>query len=171
MEKPSYDAFGGYSRLAEALENIDDHAVQVMTFHVALERELDEVLATLVKRPQALDSGMGFGNKLKVLRAVWAGEEDILERAFAALHAFNEHRNRIAHGKKKEMRGTRKALLRAYQQIDGRATGQTAVAEIAQGIVAYIGQAPLPPDLKVLFDEMGRLGEAMSRFGRQDFAG
>jgi hypothetical protein len=159
-----YDAFGGYDRLAKALAQINDHAVQVMTFDVALEHELDRVLGTIVRRPEALDRKMGFANKLKVFRAVWTGDEEVLEKSYKALHAFHEHRNRIAHGNKKDIVNTRKALMRAYQAIDASAGRNTTVAEMAQGIMAFIAGAPVPKELAVLFHGMEQLNEVMGKF-------
>ncbi len=159
----TYDALGGYDRLAEALSRIDERAMHIMTFHVALEAEMDLVLAGLLKRPEALGTGFGFPNKVRVLRAAWTGDEDVGQAACEALHAFNELRNRVAHGNKKEIRGNFNALVAAYQAIDATATRRTPIAEIAQGIMAHIGGAPLPPVMNAIVENMDRLSDAMHR--------
>ena len=62
--------------MAQAEATVDQRAAVILTFHAALEREIDVVLAALLPRPDKLKKGFGFANKIDVLAAAGKGAPD-----------------------------------------------------------------------------------------------
>ena len=144
-EKEGYDPYAAFARLADAGESIDARAILILTYHLALERELNLVLEKMLLRP--LKSGVGFVNKAKLLHAFWKGSNDDAEMMFQVLNAFNELRNQIAHNNTKTIESLEANLFAAYRAIDPAAPEKLDYGFIAQGVCAFIGDGMMPGEL------------------------
>jgi len=143
MGRIDYDKLAGLQRLGEARAKLDDRAGTILTYHAALEREMDIVLARLLPRADRL-KGLGFGHKLSVLHAAWRGPEDAGDKLAHALFRFNELRNAIAHGDDaKKVDQKLASLAEAFDAILPGAAEVGGVELIAAGLVGYLADEPL----------------------------
>lgn len=149
MAGVNYDSWEGTKRLAEAAEQIDKRAPEIFAYHVALELELDVVLAALLPRADKL-SRLGFQHKVSVLNAAWIGDGDSGDKLSAALVRFNDLRNAIAHFDRGQIDGAFRKLRQAYAEIAPRRAEEADVAEIATGICVFMGDDPTAVDEKVV---------------------
>ncbi|MFC3784678.1 hypothetical protein GGR90_003047 [Sphingopyxis italica] len=150
MGKVGYDQFEGLRRLGQARAKLDDRAGIILTYHAALEREMDVMLARLLPRSEKL-RGLGFGQKLSVLEAAWKGSADAGDKLGRALFRFNELRNAVAHGDRvKEVDEKLKLLTEAFDVILPGAAKVGDVELVAAGLVGFLADGPLNIDeLKV----------------------
>lgn len=158
VAKVSYDGFAGIHRMAEAGATVDQRAAVILTFHAALEREIDVVLAALLPRPDKLKTNFGFANKIDVLAAAWKGEPDAGDKLHLVLRRFNDLRNSVAHGddiEKVEMWLTK--LLNSYREIYSDADTHIEIGEMAQGICAFLADGPSPKRLIETIDALDKL--------------
>ena len=58
LAKVDYEGFAGIHRMAQAEATVDQRAAVILTFHAALEREIDVVLAALLPRADKLKKGL-----------------------------------------------------------------------------------------------------------------
>ena len=102
----------GLIRLAQAEDHMDARTYEVLSYHLALERELLIVLARMVTdaRPFIKDS-FGFAAKVDALESLWTfgGARPLAK----ALRRFNDLRNSLAHGHSKEAIDMKEASLRS----------------------------------------------------------
>lgn len=78
-------------------EEPDQFAVDVLTFHAALEIEMDHLLDLLLPRAEKLGRRLGFQNKISVINAAWKGTPESGDLLATALLRFNDLRNSVAH--------------------------------------------------------------------------
>lgn len=143
MGRIEYDHFEGLRRLGEARAKLDDRAGAVLTFHAALEREIDFVLARLMPRPDKL-RGLGFGQKVSVLAAAWRGTPESGDMICAALLRLNELRNSIAHGDERRVVDRHEELLaQAFAEIFPDHRDVRDVEIIAAGLVGFLADGPI----------------------------
>lgn len=145
MAKVDYDGFAGIHRIAQAEGTVDQRTAVIVTFHAALEREIDVVLAALLPRPEKLKKSFGFANKIDVLAAAWKGDPDAGDRLHLALRRFNDLRNSVAHGDAiDEVDKFLTKLIDAYRGIDPEVDVHVEIAEVAQGICSFMADGPTP---------------------------
>jgi len=143
MGRINYDRLAGLRRLGEAKAKLDDRAGAILTYHAALEREIDIVLSRLLPHADRM-RGLGFGHKLSVLQAAWRGPEEAGDKLCHALFRFNELRNAIAHGDlAREVDGKLALLARALDAILPGTAEITDVELIAAGLIGYLADEPL----------------------------
>lgn len=158
MAKVDYDGFAGIHRMAQAEATIDQRAAVILTFHAALEREIDVVLAALLPRPDKLKKGFGFANKIDVLAAAWKGDPDAGDRLHLVLRRFNDLRNSVAHGDAiEEVERWLTKLLDAYRAIDPEVDVHVEIGEVAQGICSFMADGPTPRDIRKVADALDHL--------------
>jgi hypothetical protein len=87
-------ALDGLLRLAKAVPNLDQRTLDIVAYHLHLERELDRALANALPRPDRLNK-LSFGQKVSVLEAT--SSSAWIDRVGKALIAFNNLRNSVAH--------------------------------------------------------------------------
>ncbi len=97
MAEEKYDPYEGLHRVALAAENLNMEAVEVVTLHLALEREIEIVLSQLLARTNKLGQ-LGFINKAAVLHSTWRDSKGKADKLYKVLNDFNELRNAFAHG-------------------------------------------------------------------------
>lgn len=148
MAKVNYDGFAGIHRMAEAEATIDQRSAVILTFHAALEREIDVVLASLLTRPDKLKKGFGFANKIDVLAAAWKGDPGAGDKLHLVLRRFNDLRNSVAHGDAiEEVEQWLTKLLDAYRAIYPDVDVHIEIGEMAQGICSFMADGPSPKQL------------------------
>lgn len=156
MAKVDYDGFAGIHRIAKAEATIDQRAAVILTFHAALEREVDVVLAALLPHGDKIRH-FGYGHKIDVLAAAWKAEPEDGEKLYKVLFRFNELRNAVAHGDRADLvEAALKRLLDAYIQIAPDSGYDVEIAEVAQGICAFMADGPT-------IREFGAMAEALDR--------
>jgi hypothetical protein len=77
-----------------AYASVDSSVSEILTLHLFVEQQLDEVLAQRLTRPEQIGR-FSFGHKVSLLKALWNHER--IDHAAAALLAFNDIRNALAH--------------------------------------------------------------------------
>lgn len=158
MAKVDYDGFAGIHRMAEAEGMVDPRVAVILTYHAALEREIDVVLAGLLPRPRKLRPGFGFGNKIDVLAAAWKADPDDGDRLHLVLKRFNDLRNSVAHGDtKEEVEKWLGKLFDAYRAIIPDADVHIEIGEMAQGICSFMADGPTPKELLATFAALDKL--------------
>lgn len=158
MAKVDYDGFAGIHRMAQAEGTIDLRIAVILTYHAALEREIDVVLTGLLPHPKKLRPGFGFGNKIDVLAAAWKGHPRDGDKLHAVLKQFNDLRNSVAHGdstaKIEKFLGK---LVDAYRAIIPDADEHIEIGEMAQGICSFMADGPTPKQLIATFAALEKL--------------
>ena len=91
------DGFDNLGRLSKALRLNEPRITEIITLHVAVERELELALDALVKRPGHLRQ-LGHANRIKVFKSVCPFQENVVEPFVLLLQEFNKLRNAVAHG-------------------------------------------------------------------------
>ena len=148
MAKVDYDGFAGIHRMAEAEATVDQRSAVILTFHAALEREIDVVLASLLPRPDKLKKGFGFANKIDVLAAAWRGDPESGDKLHLVLRRFNDLRNSVAHGDAlDEVERWLTKLLDAYRLVYPDVDVHIEIGEMAQGICSFMADGPSPKQL------------------------
>lgn len=143
MGRIDYDRLAGLQRLGEARAKLDERAGTILTYHAALEREMDIVLARLLRRAEKL-RGLSFAHKISVLNAAWRGPDDAGDIFCHALFRFNELRNAVAHGDPPEEVDKKLALLaESFDAILPGSGELRDVEPIAAGMVGFLADEPL----------------------------
>ena len=137
---------------------MDQRAAVILTFHAAIEREIDVVLAALLPRPDKLKRGFGFANKIDVLAAAWKGNADAGDRLHLVLRRFNDLRNSVAHGDTiEEVERWLTKLISVYRAIDPDVDPNVEIGEMAQGICSFMADGPS-------IREIVKVAEALNQF-------
>jgi len=173
MAKVNYDGFAGIHRMAQAEASVDQRAAVILTYHAALEREIDFVLAALLPRPDKLKKGFGFANKIDVLAAAWRGEPDAGDRLHLVMRRFNDLRNSVAHGDTiEEVERWLTKLLEAYRAIDPNVDIHVEIGEVAQGICSFMADGPTITEFTAVAEALDKLVNvtipAATAFGVRD---
>ena len=128
--------------MAQAEGTVDQRAAVILTYHAALEREIDVVLAALLPHGHKVKH-FGYGHKIDVLAAAWKGDPESGDKLYRVLFRFNELRNAVAHGDRADLvEGSLARLLDAYRAIDPNADLNVEMAEVAQGICSFMADGP-----------------------------
>lgn len=136
-----YNGIAGSQRVIKARANIKRFPLEVITFHAAVEAELEAVLRTLLPRPDALFNGrptLSFSQKARLLNALWQRDCDSGDQLAKVLHCFQDLRNAIAHPDEKQIRSRRRNLHQAYALMAGLEQDEFSIQEIAEGICYHI---------------------------------
>lgn len=153
MSKKRYDPYEGADRVLGMGEKADPEQLRVMVLHYGLERELQSLIAHIARRPPRI---AGFMGNAYMLHAIWDVPDDRADRLLKALGAFNELRNKIAHGNG-GIDKCRENLIAAYRELEPNAPEDPTYARIAHGICAYMGFGMMPSDVEWLLAELDSL--------------
>lgn len=145
MARVGYDSLEGILRLTSAGEREPEpFAVDVLTYHAALEIEMDHLIARLLPRPERLDgSGLGFKHKVAVINAAWQGRPEDGDLLADALANYNDLRNAVAHADQK--RGVERIFSRlttACARINPDQAADPTPYDVAVSICAFMGEDP-----------------------------
>jgi hypothetical protein len=160
MAGADYDGIGGVMRLLKAGKKPDAFAIEVVTYHAAVESELELIIGALVKRPEELFQAspkLTFGHKANILRAVWKGDPKQADIITDVLHRFQMLRNAVAHTDNKEIKSCLAGLTQAYRKIDDTTGDEVSVLEAAQGICLFMQDGSNVSQLKAAFEGLDQL--------------
>jgi hypothetical protein len=146
MTEKRYDPYQGMYRVATAAETLTKDALEATAMHIAVEREITAYIAGKFARVDHLDR-LGFGQKAAVLHSLWPGSSQEADSIYLTLNAFNELRNKYAHGNSGAEQCHQNLVL-AYRRINPKAEEPISYTEIAQAICAFIGDGIMPDELK-----------------------
>lgn len=157
MGKVGYDSLEGILRVTESgKKEPDQFMVDVLTYHAALELEMDEFLArSLLHADKLADGRLGYTHKIAVVRASWRGTEDSGDKLTHALVRFNLLRNAVAHNDTaKEVKVHLKKLHDATIALDGDENGDATPYALAIRICSFMGDDPGADNATKLLDQL-----------------
>ena len=155
-----YDGIAGVLRVLEAGEKPQTFAIEVVTFHAAIEHEIEIALSKIIPRPDALFTGtpkLGFPHKAKILNALWQRKGEDADKLAKVLHAFQNLRDAVAHSDRKEIKACNANLTIAYRAIAQNESDDYPVLEVAQGICLFMADGTTVDELKATFAALDKL--------------
>jgi hypothetical protein len=170
MAGADYDGIGGVMRMLKAGQKPDTFAIEVVTFHAAIENEIELIISALVNRPDGLFSTspkMSFGHKVNLLRAVWRGDPNMADVIHGVLHRFQDVRNAVAHPDPRQIKSCVAGLMQAYRKVDPSIPDEVPMLQVAQGICLFMQDGSTVTELKAAFDGLDHIvNVAMPQIGR-----
>jgi len=167
MAGMDYDGIAGVLRVLEAGETPETFSLEVITFHAAIEHEMEIALRKVIPRPDALFTGtpkLSFAHKAKILSALWQRENEAADRLARVLHAFQNLRDAVAHSDRKQIKACNTNLSIAYREIAQDDGDDYPILEVAQGICLFIADGTTVEELQAKFAALGKLAnEALPR--------
>lgn len=160
MAGMEYDGIGGILRVLEAGEKPETFAIEVITFHAAIEHEIEIALTKILPRPDALFSGtpkLGFAHKAKILNALWQRDGRDADKLAKVLHAFQNLRDAVAHTDRKAIKACNANLTVAYREIAQNDSDDYPILEVAQGICLFLADGTTVDELKATLAALGKL--------------
>ncbi len=141
MAMVDYDSLAGILRITDAGSVEPDRFVtDVITYHAALELEVDFLLSRMLPRYEKLSTLRGYSNKIMIMNAAWVGSPESGDKLFNALLLYNELRNSVAHNDSLAIRnGHYGRLLDAYREIESDPKETATPHEVAISICAFMG--------------------------------
>lgn len=183
MAGVEYDGIAGIMRVLEAGDQPDTFAIEVITYHAAIESELEVVLQKLMSpRPELLFSGkpkLSFALKAKLLQATWPKKPEDADKLAGVLHAFQDLRDAVAHNDRKQIKACNTNLTIAYREIAHGDSDDYPVLEVAMGICLFLADGPPDPEetekLRKGFEALGKflkddLPKALAALAREERA-
>ena len=127
--------------MREALSRVDVRTAEIIACHLAIESELDRLLAEVIPHPEHLRR-LGFGHKVGVLRACF--DHDLLEMSADAFGDLEDLRNAIAHPRdKKQVRGAWRKLC-GRLRVDPETASVAGVANVLTNFLVMLGKELTP---------------------------
>ena len=155
-----YDGIAGVLRVLKAGEKPETFAIEVITFHAAIEHEIEIALSKIIPRPDALFTGtpkLGFAHKAKILNALWQRDGNDGDKLANVLHSFQNLRDAVAHSDRKEIKACNTNLTVAYRAIAQNDSDDYSILEIAQGICLFMADGTTVDDLMATFAALDEL--------------
>ncbi|WP_370194285.1 MULTISPECIES: hypothetical protein [Aurantimonas] len=141
MAGAHYDGIEAIFRIAKKGEILDTFAIEVLTFHAAVEYELEVVLRKLLPHPDKLfgkGPKLSFPHKARLLCAMWKKDPADADKLNSVLKALEDLRNEVAHQGENPLKTYKAKLTKAFRQIEPSAGDDPSILEIAQGISMFI---------------------------------
>ena len=160
MAGMDYDGIAGVLRVLAADEKPETFAIEVITFHAAIEHEIEVALRKIIPRPDALFAGrpkLSFAHKSKILNALWQKNAEDGDKLAKVLHAFQDLRDAVAHSDRQQIKSCNAGLCIAYRAIAGDGRDEYPILEIAQGICLFMMDGTNVGDLKTTFAALNKL--------------
>lgn len=151
MAGTDYDGFEAIFRIIAAGEEPETFAIEVITFHAAVEYELGIVLHKLLPNPDKILTGkpkLSFPHKAKLLEALWQKDQADADKLGAVLRALQDLRDAVAHKDNIPLKSHKANLSQAFRGIEPSSGDDPSMMEIAQGICVFMA------------DDIGTLAEA-----------
>ncbi len=149
MGKVGYDSLEGILRVtASGEKQPNQFTADVLTYHAALELEMDNLLSLQLPRAEKLvDGKLGYTHKIAVLSASWRGDPEDGDKLAKALVRFNDLRNSVAHNDlQKQIKVHLMKLKAATDALDGDVDGTVTPYQLAVRICAFMGDDPKAAD-------------------------
>lgn len=160
MAGMDYDGIAGILRVLEAGEKPETFAIEVITFHAAIEHEIEIAISKIIPRPDAMFTGtpkLNFAHKAKVLNALWQRNTEDADKLSKVLQAFQNLRDAVAHSDRKEIKACNTNLTIAYRDIARNESDDYPIVEVAQGICLFMADGTTVDDLMAKFSALGKL--------------
>ena len=160
MGDVNYDWLEGIQRVLRAGARLDPRWVEIIAYHAAIEAELNIMLEKSLPRGDQVTGSnprFTFGHTVAILKAAWQGKPDDADKLCDILFRFNELRNAVAHPDRRKTRAEIKNVTEAYMALVPGLKQRPQIAEIAQGVVAYMGDGILPHDLVGIMEGLDHL--------------
>jgi hypothetical protein len=141
MAGADYDGIEAIFRIAKKGEVLDTFAIEVLTFHAAVEHELEVVLRKLLPHPDKLfgkGPKLSFPHKARLLCAMWQKDPADADKLNGVLKALQLLRNEVAHQGDIPLKSHKAHLTQAFREIEPSASDDPSMLEIAQGISMFI---------------------------------
>ena len=141
MAGADYDGIEAIFRIAAAGKEPETFAIEVVTFHAAVEYELEVILRKLLRYPDKILTGkpkLSFAHKAKLLEAVWQKDPADADRLGAVLKALQDLRDAVAHKDNIPLKSHKANLTLAFREIEPGADDDPSMMEIAQGISMFM---------------------------------
>lgn len=141
MAGADYDGIEALFRIAKKGEKLDTFAIEVLTFHAAVEYELDVALRNLMPHPDMILRGkpkLSFPHKARLLAALWQRDPEDAKKLNAVLHALQNLRDEVAHLGDTPLKSHKANLTQAFRGIEPEAGDDPSLLEIAQGISMFM---------------------------------
>lgn len=156
MAGADYDGIEAVFRIAEKGKILDTFAIEVLTFHAAVEHELGVVLRKLLPHPDMILKGppkLSFPHKGRLLCALWQRDLADAVKLNKVLKALEDLRNEVAHQGDTPLKSHKANLTQAFREIEPNAGDDPSMLEIAQGISMFIADdAGTLEDFKATLD-------------------
>jgi len=157
MAGADYNGIEALFRIAKKGEVLDTFAIEVLTFHAAVEHELGVVLRKLLPHPDMILTGqpkLSFPHKSRLLCALWRRDPADAEKLNTVLKALEDLRNEVAHpGDNNRLKSCKATLTQAFRKIEPSAGDDPSMLMIAQGISMFIADdAGTLADFKATLD-------------------
>jgi hypothetical protein len=147
--------------MLEAGKLPDMTAIEVITYHAAIEREIELVLRKVLPHPDAILKGspsLNFAQKAKLLIATWQGKDENADKLAKVLHALQNLRNAVAHSDgHDEIKACNTNLSIAFREIAGRQDDDYPIHEVAQGICLFMADGSTIEQWENTFDALHEL--------------
>lgn len=167
MAGMDYDGIAGVLRVLQAGQKPETFAIEVITFHAAIEYEIEIAISKVIPRPEVMFTGtpkLGFAHKAKILNALWQRNGRDADKLAKVLHAFQNLRDAVAHSDRKEIKACNTNLTIAYREIAQNDSDAYSILEVAQGICLFMADGTAVDDLMATFSALDELvNEAMPR--------
>lgn len=141
MAGADYDGIEAVFRIAKKGEQLDTFAIEVLTFHAAVEYELEQVIRKLLPYPDKLfgkGPKLSFPHKARLLCALWQKDPNDADKLNAVLKALEDLRNEVAHQGDIPLKSHKAKLTQAFREIEPATGDDASMLEIAQGISMFI---------------------------------
>lgn len=160
MAGMDYDGIAGFFRVLAAGEKPETFAIEVITYHAAVEYEIEIALREIIPRPDAIFKGspkLSFAHKAKLLNALWRKEPADADKLAAVLHAFQDLRDAVAHTDTHQIKARNTNLTIAYRSIATEDKDEYDVQEVALGICLFMADGTTVDDLVATFDKLDQV--------------
>lgn len=141
MAGVDYNGIEAIFRIAEKGEVLDTFAIEVLTFHAAVEHELEVVLRKLLPHADMILKGkpkLSFPHKARLLCAMWRKDPADAVKLNGVLKALQNLRDEVAHQGDISLKSHKANLTQAFREIEPKAGDDPSMLEIAQGISMFI---------------------------------
>jgi hypothetical protein len=155
-----YDGIEGVLRVHQAGEERETFAIEVITFHAAIEHELEVALTKIIPRPDVLFGGKpkwSFAHKAKLLQAMWRGSPNDADKLAEVLRAFQNLRDAVAHNDRKEIKSCNTNLTIAFRKIASEFSDDYSMIDVAQGICLFLADGKTEEDVRAAFGQLDKL--------------
>jgi hypothetical protein len=125
----------GVGRLRAKIASADIRTVEVLQCHLAIERELDGALYSMLERPEKLGK-ISYEQKVRLLSALYPN--DRFDFAEGILIAFNHLRNEVAHGDRRTIEGAFRKLCKTFSLVGDLDPKHTTVTGIATSMIGLM---------------------------------
>ena len=129
------------NRLSAAVESLDNRSAEILTYHAAIERELDLAIAREMPHASRL-RGLSFSHKISVWAALMSKSDEHVGMATKVLIRLNDLRNAVAHGD--EGVSIDKAMKRLHEALPSSTPPTITVRHAAAFVLGFLH--PLSPE-------------------------